>query len=342
MSFPGTYNINYYYGDTFEFRVYPKNANGSIFDLDTFTSAKFTLAPTRGAALKDQISCFAQISPDKTNVLCSISPENALLIDPAKQYAYDVEIRKSSSPYDIVYTLLTGTMTITQDVTQPQTAAPQPAPNNPTNLVVNTITSSTIDVSWTAPTSGGDVTNYKVAIIPFTENANLLQTAIENSTTTISAASTSYVFFGLSENKDYSVLIISSNSTGDAPAATALTNDAAIRTIDDPTTLDPDFFITNDGSSAYLVDGVANDSITVMRGETYIINVNASGHPFWIQTVGGGYDAGAEYNTSVVNNGTDSGNIIWTVAPDAPDTLFYQCEFHASMGGAIAVTSGES
>lgn len=337
MSFPGTYNINYYYGDTFEFRVYPKNANGAIFDLDTFTSAKFTLAPARGTSLDDQISCYAAISPDKTNVLCAISPENALIIDPSQDYVYDVEIRKSASPYDIVYSLLTGSVTVTSDVTQPGTAAPQPIPNNPTDLVVNEVGSSTINVSWTAPTEGGEVTNYKLAIIPYTTNSSAIQTAIENSTTTISSSSTAYVFFGLSENTEYSVIISSSNATGDADSVTALTNADPITTADDPTTVDPDFFVTNDGSVAYLIDNVANDTITVMRGQTYVINIDAEGHPFWIQTTGGGYSAVNVYNAGVVNNGAETGNIFWTVPQDAPDTLFYQCQVHTVMGGVIAV-----
>lgn len=340
MTFPGTYNINYYYGDTLEFRVYPKNANGSSFDLDTFTSAKFTLAPTRGASVDDQISCYATISPDKSNVLCAITPENSLILDPTKQYVYDVEIRKSGSPYDVVYSLLTGNVTITNDVTLPETSVAQPLPDNPTDLVVNTITSSTIDVSWTAPTTGGEVTNYKLAVIPFTESASEIQTAIENSTTTISSSSTAYVFFGLSENTDYSVIISSSNATGDASSVSALTNLTAITTADDPATVDPNFFVTNDGEMAYLIDGVTNDTINLVRGQTYVINVNATGHPFWIQTVGGGYSAGDVYNTGVTNNGTESGNILWTVANDAPDTLFYQCQYHTMMAGVIAVTNG--
>ena len=337
MSFPGTYNINYYYGDTFEFRVYPKNANGAIFDLDTFTSAKFTLAPTRGAALDNQISCYAAISADKTNVLCAISPENALIIDPTKEYVYDVEVRKSGSPYDIVYSLLTGTVSVTSDVTQPETAAPEPIPNNPTDLVINTIGSSTIDVSWTAPVEGGEVTNYKLAVIPYTTDNELIATAAENTTNTISAASTSHVFFGLQENTEYSLIVLSSNATGDAEYTTALTNVDAVTTADDPTTVDPDFFVTNDGTAAYLIDNVANDTITVVRGETYIFNIDAAGHPFFIQTTGGGYDELSVYNSGIVGNGTETGNLFWTVAQDAPDTLFYQCQVHSGMGGVISV-----
>jgi hypothetical protein len=48
MAFPGTYNINYYKGDTYEFNVYPKTTAGDSFSLSGFTSAKFTISSGRG------------------------------------------------------------------------------------------------------------------------------------------------------------------------------------------------------------------------------------------------------------------------------------------------------
>jgi len=36
MAFPGTYNISYYKGDTYEFRIYPKTADGDVFDLTPY------------------------------------------------------------------------------------------------------------------------------------------------------------------------------------------------------------------------------------------------------------------------------------------------------------------
>ena len=55
MSFPGTYNINYYKGDTFEFRVYPKDSSGAPFDLTGYQSSdvKFSIAAARGADEED-------------------------------------------------------------------------------------------------------------------------------------------------------------------------------------------------------------------------------------------------------------------------------------------------
>ncbi len=36
MAFPGTYNINYYKGDTYQFRIYPKDTAGYPFDLSVY------------------------------------------------------------------------------------------------------------------------------------------------------------------------------------------------------------------------------------------------------------------------------------------------------------------
>jgi hypothetical protein len=77
MSFPGTYNISYYYGDTLEFRVFPKNSAGDPFDLSTFNLSRFTIAPNRNSPIEDQIVCFAQVSADNTNVFCAIRPEDS-------------------------------------------------------------------------------------------------------------------------------------------------------------------------------------------------------------------------------------------------------------------------
>ena len=94
------------------------------------------------------------------------------------------------------------------------------------------------------------------------------------------------------------------------------------------------FVVTNSGASDYLIDGVADPTIHLIRGFTYIFNVNASGHPFEIRVSNGG----AAFNDGVTNNGEDNGLIYFRVPFDAPASLYYQCQVHASMGGVI-VTS---
>ena len=97
------------------------------------------------------------------------------------------------------------------------------------------------------------------------------------------------------------------------------------------------FTVTNSGASAYLIDGVSNATLTLIRGFTYNFSVNASGHPFWIQTVAGAYSSGNIYSTGITNGGAAVGTITFTVPYDAPNTLYYVCQFHSSMAGTINI-----
>lgn len=98
----------------------------------------------------------------------------------------------------------------------------------------------------------------------------------------------------------------------------------------------PDFAVTNNGFSDYVINGVNDPPLTVVRGCSYTFNVNAAGHPFFINSVQG-TGVGNAYNDGVVGNGTQNGAITWDVPMAAPDALFYNCQFHAPMTGTIAV-----
>jgi hypothetical protein len=123
MSFPGTYNINYYKGDTLEFVLSPKDTAGLPFVLQDFineSSPAFTVAERRGETdPSKQINCFASINTDFASILCVIRPEDGEKLVAGKQYVYDIEISKLSSPYNVVYTLLTGNISVTEQVTLP-------------------------------------------------------------------------------------------------------------------------------------------------------------------------------------------------------------------------------
>jgi hypothetical protein len=149
MAFPSIYDFNYYKGDTFEFRIYPKKNDGTVFDLSSFyvptnfantpddvtdttapyDSAQFTIATVRGSA-GVPIKCFARVSDDNTFVQCAIRPAEGNQLVAGTEYVYDVEVRKpaglpGSGQYEIVQTLLTGKITITDQVTG-ATSATQP------------------------------------------------------------------------------------------------------------------------------------------------------------------------------------------------------------------------
>jgi len=97
--------------------------------------------------------------------------------------------------------------------------------------------------------------------------------------------------------------------------------------------------VGNTSNTSYRLNGYADPAITVIRGQTYTFNVNASGHPFWIKTAAT-TGTGDAYNTGVTNNGDDVGTITWTVDIDAPNTLYYICQNHSAMGGTITVVDG--
>ena len=123
MAFPGTYNFNYYAGDTFEFFVYPKNSAGGVFDDLSDYTPLFLVATARGSASAAVISSLdeSEVSAtiqDGDHVSCTIKPVGGRQLTNAT-YFYDLEIENtsaSSSSFGKTFTLLTGTINVTQDV----------------------------------------------------------------------------------------------------------------------------------------------------------------------------------------------------------------------------------
>ena len=121
MAFPAVFNISYYRGDTYEFRIYPKDASGNQFPLvgyDPIAGVKFTMSTERGeGGISDQLQGYARISTDGTYIDCAILPLNGIAMDFSLNYVYDVQVFKAGTPYDIVTTLLTGTISVTEQIT---------------------------------------------------------------------------------------------------------------------------------------------------------------------------------------------------------------------------------
>ena len=100
--------------------------------------------------------------------------------------------------------------------------------------------------------------------------------------------------------------------------------------------------VGNSGSGSYTINGMLNDTLSFIRGNTYNLVINANGHPFWIQTVPGSYSSSNIYSSGVTNNGSQTDTIIFVVPDDAPDTLYYACQYHSSMQGSITITGSVS
>jgi len=122
------------------------------------------------------------------------------------------------------------------------------------------------------------------------------------------------------------------NCRSTKPTVTATATATATTTVN-PTVIT----VTNNGFGSYTVNGSANATLTLTRGATYVFNVNATGHPFHIQTTGNGYNASNAYVTGVTGAGTQVGTVTFVVPLTAPNILYYQCQFHAAMFGQINI-----
>ena len=237
MAFPGNYNINYYRGDTLEFRVYPKNSAGDPFDLNGYLSSdvKFSIAAEREGDEEDIIEGYTEISEDLTNILCVITPQNGLAMT-ADVYQYDLEIGKHGPNYDFIYTLLSGTISVADQVTPIRDILPpeedEEAPGPISDYTVGIITDSSIQLSWTAPTTGGEPTEYKLYILdynPLYESTEALTALVSSlsSATPITTSNTTYTFTEtittllgpgaeLEPDSPYIFAVVASNETGDS------------------------------------------------------------------------------------------------------------------------------
>jgi hypothetical protein len=111
MAFPGTYNFNYYRGDTFNFTIAPKDSLGAVFPLSGYTGT-FTIATARGAGAT-QYSGTVSINTSTNIITCTIPASVGRNLVGGSTYVYDMQIASGSN----IYTLLTGTISSTDDIT---------------------------------------------------------------------------------------------------------------------------------------------------------------------------------------------------------------------------------
>lgn len=162
MAFPGTYNIAYYKGDTFEFLINPKDTTGAPFNLTGYGDPRFTISnyagpeQTPSTPTKISIEGFAS-TVDNTYIKCAITPDNALNMTAGTTYVYDVEISKPGTDYDYIYTFLSGNISTTEQVSLP---VPKAVPS--ATFVVDSFTSTTATVTWEAPLGGPAILGYSL------------------------------------------------------------------------------------------------------------------------------------------------------------------------------------
>ena len=94
--------------------------------------------------------------------------------------------------------------------------------------------------------------------------------------------------------------------------------------------------VTYPGDGYRFNGGPANPPLTLQRGRTYEFNLDVGSlHPFEIKT-GPGLGA-SRYDIGVVGNGGYLGTLTFSVPLNAPDTLYYGCDFHGDGNALIIV-----
>ena len=176
----------------------------------------------------------------------------------------------------------------------------------------------------------GSAPNIEIVNTTTTSTTTSTTTVASTTTTTTTAAPTTTT----STTSTTTTAAPGTTTTSTTTAAPTTTSTTTSTTTAAPTV----FTVTNNVSSNYIINGGSNPTLSVTEGQTYIFNINASGHPFWIKTtpVTG---TGNAYNSGVTNNGIDNGTITFVVPYDAPSTLYYICQFHSGMVGTINVTN---
>jgi len=103
--------------------------------------------------------------------------------------------------------------------------------------------------------------------------------------------------------------------------------------------------VANVGSgNKYYINGVLQTTFAISRGSTYTFNQSNSSnssHPYRLSTTSNGTHGGGVQYTSgwTTNGGTAGSNLISTfvVPANAPDVLYYYCQYHSGMGGQINI-----
>lgn len=93
----------------------------------------------------------------------------------------------------------------------------------------------------------------------------------------------------------------------------------------------------------YFVNGSQQPTIELLEGEKFVFSQTDSSntnHPLALSTTPDGtHGGGIQYTDKWAYLGTagSSGNGIFVVSDNAPTELFYYCQNHAGMGGAIRI-----
>jgi hypothetical protein len=131
-----------------------------------------------------------------------------------------------------------------------------------------------------------------------------------------------------------------SGYNGDNPTLTLLRNGNYQFNVAQNSKETVNYRVTASSTASYIIDYIPNPALTLVRGNTYVFNLNLDVvSPFWIKTAPT-QGRTNPYNNGVNRNGSNTGNITFTVPQDAPDTLYYASETQFNMQGRLTIVDG--
>jgi hypothetical protein len=210
------------------------------------------------------------------------------------------------------------------------------------NITITT-DAATDSVTINSTASGGEASNTFATIAVSGQNS----VVADSSNDTLNLAAGSGITITTDSGTD-TVTITNSRSAGVTDFSALTDATAAGLTVDEIylpaiTALT----VTNSGVSAYLFDQYSgnNPEIYAINGTTIAFKLNATDHPFLIQT-----GAGVNYNTGLVHvtttgtvttgasaQGKDSGTLYWKIPSTISGSYRYQCGSHGAMVGNITI-----
>jgi endonuclease I/chitodextrinase len=135
------------------------------------------------------------------------------------------------------------------------TTSDDEAPTVPTNVTLNTITTSSINASWTASTDNVAVTKYEI-FVDGTLNSN--------------TTNTNYTITGLNSNTSYSITILAKDTASNSSAQSTAVNATTLTDSSAPT-VPTNLSITNQTGTSFKVNWTAStDDTGVTAYEVYI------------------------------------------------------------------------
>ena len=105
---PARYDFKYYVGDTKDLVLYPKNSDGTPYDLSDYVTS---MVIADELSMSPAWSAEAQASIVGQTIECSIQPNIGNQLISKSRYHYDVQISKTVGGKEYVFTLVKGVIT---------------------------------------------------------------------------------------------------------------------------------------------------------------------------------------------------------------------------------------